>query len=74
MDARDERPPPLQVTIGGTTGMLLLRLMQELDTEDGGGVISRALSLLDMAVRKGREGQRLCLLDPATGHTSDIAL
>jgi hypothetical protein len=74
MEATDARPQPLQVTIGGTTGLLLLRLMQELGTEDGGGVISRALSLYDMALRKGREGQRLCLLDPQTGHTSDIAL
>ena len=74
MDARDERPPPLQVQIGGTTGLLLLRLMEELGTEDGGGVISRALSLYDMALRKGKEGQRLCLVDPRTGQMSDIAL
>lgn len=70
----DSRPSPVQVQIGGTTGLLLVRLMQELGTDDGGGVISRALSLLDMALRKGREGQRLCLLDPKTGQTSDIAL
>lgn len=69
----NERPAPVQVQVGGTAGLLLLRLMQELKTEDGGGVISRALGLLDLALRARRHGQKLCLIDPATGHRSEVA-
>lgn len=68
------RPPPVQVTIGGTTGLLLLRIMQELDTDDGGGVISRALSLYDMVLRKQRAGARVVLVDPRTGDESEVAI
>ncbi|MCS6915165.1 MAG: hypothetical protein RMK29_06095 [Myxococcales bacterium] len=70
----ESRPPPVQVTLGGTTALLLMQLMRELGTEDGGGVISRALSLYDMVLRKQRGGQRVCLFDPATGAMSDLAI
>ena len=49
----------MQVQLGGTTGLLLLRLMQELGTEDGGGVLSRALGLLDLALRMVKPCRRL---------------
>ena len=45
---------PVQVTINGTAGLLLVRLMQELGTDDGGGVLSRALGLLDLALSARR--------------------
>jgi hypothetical protein len=67
-------PAPVQVVIGGTTGLLLLRLMEALGTEDGGGVISRALGLFDLVLRKQREGLRLVLIDPRTGQESEVAI
>ena len=70
----DERPDPVRVQINGTTGLLLLRLMQALGTDDGGSVISRALSLYDMALCAKQGGRRLCLIDATTGHASDVAL
>ncbi len=73
MDAAD-RPGPVQVVIGGTTGMLLHRLMTELGTEDGGGVLSRALGLFDLALRARKEGKQICLVDPATGARSEVAI
>ena len=72
MDAMTQRPSPVQVQLGGTTGLLLLRLMQELGTEDGCGVLSRALGLLDLALRAKRDGRDLCFIDPATGQKSDV--
>ena len=39
----NERPAPVDVRIGGTAARLLLSLMEQLQTEDGGGVITRAL-------------------------------
>ena len=68
-----ERPAPVQVQINGTAGLLLLQLMGELQTTDGGGVLVRALGLLDLAVRAKKTGKELCLVDPATGQRSDVA-
>jgi hypothetical protein len=70
---RDDRPQPVQVQINGTAGLLLLGLMEQLGTEDGGGVISRALGLLDLALRARREGKSLCFVDRKTGASSDVA-
>ena len=72
MDTRD-RPGPVQVQLNGTAGMLLVRLMQDLGTEDGSGVLVRALGLLDLALRARQSGKDLCLVDPATGQRSDVA-
>ncbi len=68
-----ERPGPVQVQVNGTAGMLLMRLMQDLGTEDGGGVLVRALGLLDLALRARQSGKSLCLIDPQTGQRSDVA-
>lgn len=68
-----ERPAPVQVQINGTAGLLLLQLMGELQTTDGGGVLVRALGLLDLAVRAKKTGKELCFIDPATGQRSDVA-
>ena len=67
------RPAPVQVQLNGTAGLLLMRLMAELQTEDGGGVLVRALGLLDLAVRARATGRELCLFDPTTGQRSDVA-
>lgn len=68
-----ERPAPVQVQLNGTAGLLLLRLMEELQTTDAGGVLVRALGLLDLALRARRGGRELCLVDKATGQRSDVA-
>ena len=67
------RPQPVTVQINGTTGLLLIRLMEQLATDDGGGVISRALGLLDLAVQARRDGRALRLVDKKTGASSDVA-
>jgi hypothetical protein len=72
MDTID-RPGPVQVQLNGTAGLLLLRLMQDLGTDDGSGVLVRALGLLDLALRARQSGKDLCLVDPATGQRSDVA-
>lgn len=72
-DDRMDRPPPVQVQINGTAGLLLVQLMAELQTADGGGVLVRALGLLDLALRAKKGGKQLCLHDPATGQRSDVA-
>ena len=69
----ETRPPPVQVQIGGTSGLLLVKLMSELGTDDGGGVIARALGLLDLALRARRDGKSLCFYDPATKSSADVA-
>lgn len=76
MDSLIDRPPrpaPVQVQINGTAGLLLVQLMTELQTTDGGGVLVRALGLLDLALRARKTGKELCLVDPATGQRSDVA-
>jgi len=64
---------PVTVQINGTAGLLLVKLMNELATSDGGGLIVRALGLLDLALRARREGKSLCFVDPRTGHSSEVA-
>jgi len=69
----EERPQPVQVRIGGTAAMLLISLMEKLGTDDGGSLIARALGLLDLAVQARRQGKSLCLLDPKSGDSQEIA-
>ena len=64
---------PVTVQINGTAGLLLVKLMNELATSDGGGVIVRALGLLDLALRARREGKSLFFVDPRTGQSSEVA-
>jgi hypothetical protein len=64
---------PVTVQINGTAGLLLVKLMSELATSDGGGLIVRALGLLDLALRARREGKSLCFVDPRTGQSSEVA-
>ncbi len=71
-DQKRDRPGPVQVEINGTAGLLLVHLMQQLGSDDGGGVIVRALGLLDLALRARREGRSLCFVDKS-GHVSEVA-
>jgi hypothetical protein len=67
------RPEPVQVQLNGTCALLLVRLMQDLSTSDAGGVLVRALGLLDLALQARRTGRELCLYDKTTGQRSDVA-
>ena len=66
-DEPRQRPAPVQVQINGTAGLLLVQLMAELQTTDGGGVLVRALGLLDLALRVKKLGKELCLVDLVIG-------
>lgn len=69
----EERPQPVQVRVGGTAARLLISLMEQVGTDDGGSLIARALGLLDLALRARKLGKSLCLIDPNTGDSQEIA-
>ena len=66
----DPRTGPVTVTISGTSAALLARLAGE---QDPGGVLMRALGLLDLAMKAKREGKKLGFYDPATDTLSEVA-
>lgn len=68
-----ERPQPVQVRVGGTAALLLTSLMQQVGSDDGGALIARALGLLDLALRARKQGKSLCVIDPLTGDSQEIA-
>ena len=51
------------VELNNTSAQLLASLCIELGTDDPQGVLSRALGLLDLAVRTRRRGGRLCFVN-----------
>ncbi len=59
------------VELNNTLAQLLAKLCVEFETDDPGGVISRALGLLDLAQRTKRQGGRLCFVNER-GETSDV--
>jgi hypothetical protein len=69
----EERPQPVSVRVGGQAARLLVSLMEKLETDDGGSLIARALGLLDLAVQARRMGKSVCLVDPKTGDSQEIA-
>ena len=69
----EERPQPVQVRVGGTAARLLISLMEQVGTDDGGSLIARALGLQDLALRARKLGKSLCLIDPKTGDSQEIA-
>ena len=69
----DPRTGPVTVTISGTSALLLSRLAEALETDDGGAVLMRALGLLDIALKAKREGKRLAFYDPARDELSEVA-
>lgn len=63
----------VSVELNNTAAQLLARLCVELDTEDAVGVLSRALGLMDLALRAKRRGERLCFVNEH-GDVSDVVL
>jgi hypothetical protein len=61
----------VSVELNNTAAQLLASLCVELGTDDAVGVLSRALGVLDLCVRSGKQGRRLCLVD-AEGRASDV--
>jgi hypothetical protein len=59
------------VELNNTLAQLLARLCVELETEDGVGVLSRALGLLEMVQRTKRQGGRLCFINER-GDVADV--
>jgi hypothetical protein len=63
---------PVNVELNYTAAQLLARLCVELETDEPAGVLSRALGLLDLAMRTRRQGGRLCFINER-GETADVA-
>lgn len=61
----------VSIELNNTAAQLLASLCVELDSDDAVGVLSRALGLLDLAVRTRRRGGRLCF-EGADGTLSDV--
>ena len=61
----------VSIELNRTLAELLARLCVELDTEDHGGVMSRALGLFEMVQRTRRQGGRLCFINER-GEISDV--
>jgi len=63
----------VSVELNHTLATLLARLCVEMDTENPSDVMSRALGLLDMAMRTKRTGGRLCFVNER-GELGDVAV
>ena len=61
------------VELNNTLAELLAKLCVELQTEDYGDVLSRALGLLDMVQRTKRQGGRLVFVNE-NGNTADVVV
>jgi hypothetical protein len=64
---------PVMVELNATLAELLAKLCVELETEDYGDVLSRALGLLDMVQRTKRQGGRLVFMNE-NGNTADVVV
>ena len=61
------------VELNNTLAELLAKLCVELQTEDYGDVLSRALGLLDMVQRTKRQGGRLVFVNEQ-GNSADVVV
>jgi len=64
---------PVQIELNATLAELLAKLCAELQTEDYGDVLSRALGLLEMVQRTKRQGGRLVFVSEH-GNTADVVV
>jgi hypothetical protein len=64
---------PVHVELNATLAQLLAKLCVELETDDYGDVLSRALGLLEMVQHSKRRGGRLCFVNER-GELGEVAL
>jgi hypothetical protein len=70
----DPQLPAVTVEVNGTAATLLVRLMQDLGTEDPMAVLTRALGMLDHGLAARRQGRRLGVYDPDTQRFMDLVI
>jgi hypothetical protein len=61
----------VRIELNATLAQLLAKLCVELGTDEPGGVVSRALGLLELVQRTKRQGGRLCFVNER-GEISDV--
>jgi hypothetical protein len=69
-----EALPAVNVTVNGQAAALLVKLMNDLGTEQPLAVLTRALGMLEQALSAKAKGQRLGVYDPASGRFVDLVL
>jgi hypothetical protein len=70
----DPRTGPVHVEVNGTAANLLIKLMQDLNTDDPMSVLSRALGLLDQAIVGKKQGRRVGVYDPESTRFVDLVV
>ena len=70
----DPRFPPVTVEVNGTAARLLVKLMEDLATDQPMAVLTRALGVLEQAVVAKGQGRRLGVYDPASGRFVDLVI
>lgn len=70
----DPRVPSVTVEVNGTAAELLVKLMNDLPTEDPMAVLSRALGMLEQGLAARRQGRRLGVYDPETQRFMDLVI
>ena len=66
--------PAVNVQVNGQAAQLLVKLMQDLQTEQPMAVLTRALGMLEQALMAKKQGHRLGIYDPASGRFTDVVL
>jgi len=70
----EHRVPPVTVEVNGTAAQLLVKLMNDMGTEEPMAVLTRALGMLETALAAKRQGHRLGIYDSTTGRFMDVVL
>jgi hypothetical protein len=70
----DFEGPAVTVEVNGQAAQLLVKLMQDLGTEQPMAVLTRALGMLEQALAAKKQGRRLGVYDPASGRFQDVVL
>jgi hypothetical protein len=66
--------PAVSVQVNGQAAQLLVKLMQDLATEQPMAVLTRALGVLEQALAARKQGRRLGIYDPASGRFTDVVI
>lgn len=67
-------PRPVSIEIPGKTGMLLVSIAQEIGARSPGEVVAQALGVMQTIRQAAKQGKRIIMRDPKTGHEVDLAL